>query len=216
VKDSPAKAQERGPAEARISEKVVDDSLKLTRDQRIGKKVVGASLDRPEVVGPVSCPRNHNQRQGRPKDLSNAQQIRIAAISQYVLADDKTTVTLGDIEDGLLYGCRKDGRNAAVEKRLTERAADGRMPRNDKTVWIRDFAITLPPQNREIVRAAQPRIACGDFPFHRQGTVFKSIHGILPGSFWQGCGMRTSQRAWLAKNKPTAGILSGELPQPHI
>ena len=53
---------ERGALGRFVVEKVADDSLKLTRDQRIGKKVVGASVDCAEVVWPVSCPGDHDQR----------------------------------------------------------------------------------------------------------------------------------------------------------
>jgi hypothetical protein len=192
---------------------VADDTLKLTRDQRIGKKVVGASVDCPEVVWPVSCPGNHNQRYGRPKRVSNTEQILIAAIAKRVLADNKATVTFGDIEDGLLYCRRKGRRNAAMEKSLTERAADGLLPANDKTLWKRPFAGTLP--QCASVRIAQAEIASDDFPFNGRGTVFKSIHDILPCSIGKAVA-RELHNLRGSQNKSTAVKLSGELPQPQI
>ena len=132
-----------------------------------------------------------------------------------LLADDKATLTFGDIEDGFLYGRRKGWRNSAMEQSLTERAADGLLPANDKTMWNRLFAGTLPQRARESLRIAQTEIASGGFPFNGHGTLFKSVHDILP------CSIRKAVSRELhnlrgSQTKPTAVKLSGELPQPHI
>src|SRR5215472_10825576 len=99
-----------------------------------------------------------------------------------------------------------------MEKSLTECAADGLLPANEKTMWNRLFAGTLPQRARESLRIAQTEIASG-FPFNGHGTLFKSVHDILPCSIRKAASRKLHNLRG-SQTKPTAVTLS--LPQPHI